>query len=156
VTPYHLFRAGIYDYVAAATIHVNSVQATLLRDYVCINCIRADFAASWSASIAACHARGLAVTHSAPLGGSTLSRLCVQKLTLMTFESSIRIFDAAIAKIFEFVIMAFDSTDMIFDAAVDMTFEFVIMTFDSADMVFDSDSDMKFDPNVMKKFDPAS
>jgi hypothetical protein len=72
----------------------------------------------------------------------------------MTFKSSIRIFDAAIAKIFEFAIMAFDSADMIFDAAIDMTFEFAIMTFETGDMVFDSD--MKFDPSVMKKFDPAS
>jgi hypothetical protein len=58
----------------------------------------------------------------------------VQKPTLMTFESSIRIFDAVI----------------------EMTFEFAIMTFESADMVFDSDSNMKFDSSVMKKFDPAS
>jgi hypothetical protein len=45
----------------------------------------------------------------------------------MTFESSIKIFDTAIAKIFEFAIMAFVSADMVFDAAVNMTFESVNM-----------------------------
>jgi hypothetical protein len=37
----------------------------------------------------------------------------------MTFKSSIKIFDAAIAKIFEFAIMAFDSADIVFDTVAD-------------------------------------
>jgi hypothetical protein len=66
----------------------------------------------------------------------------------MTFESSIKIFDAAVDKIFEFAIMAFVSVDMVFDAAINMTFvsadmvfdAAVNMTFESANMVFDTPS----------------
>jgi hypothetical protein len=84
----------------------------------------------------------------------------------MTFESSIKNFDAAIAKIF-------DSADMVFDAAANMIFkftieisefaiitikifEFAIMTLDSVDMVFVTAVVKKFDLLIDKKFDPAS
>jgi hypothetical protein len=43
---------------------------------------RVDSATSYCSSTAVCHARGLAVAHSIPLGGSTSPRLCVRKLTL--------------------------------------------------------------------------
>jgi hypothetical protein len=52
--------------------------------------------------------------------------------TVMTFESSIKIYDAATAKIFDLANMDFDSDDMIFDLA---------------DMVFDSVPDRKFGPH---------
>jgi hypothetical protein len=48
--------------------------------------VRIDSAAPWSMLTEACRARGLIITQSAPLGGLTLSRLCVQKLTLKTCE----------------------------------------------------------------------
>jgi hypothetical protein len=117
-------------------------------------------------------ARGLAVVYSAPLGGSTSPRLCVRKLTLMTFESSVKIFDTidmtfeSSVKIFDTIDMTFESSIKIFDS-VAMTFESVIGTFDSRAKVFDSvtaifksaimtfeSTDMVFD-SVIKKFNPA-
>jgi hypothetical protein len=86
------------------------------------------------------HIRRLSVAHSATLRDSTSPRLCVRKLTVMTFESSIKIFDSA-DKIIDSAGMVFDAAaDMIFEFAIKI-FEFAIMTFNSANMVFDSVSD---------------
>jgi hypothetical protein len=90
--------------------------------------------------------------------------------TVMTFESSIKIFDVAITKIFDSVDMFFDSAgfdaaadmvfdaaaDMVFDAAADVIFEFAAKIFDLADMVFDSVPDRKFDLGVRGNSTPAS
>jgi hypothetical protein len=136
------------------------VRRTLYRiDYVSVNST-----ASWFAATAVCHAWGLAVVHSAPLRGSTSPRLCVRKLTLMIFESVIKIFDT--------IFMTFESSIKTFDATVDKIFKFAIMAFDSADMVFvayvatkfglcidkkfDLCIDKKFDIFIAKKFDPSS
>jgi hypothetical protein len=127
-------------------------------------------------------ARGLAVVHSASLGGSPSPRLCARKLTLMIFESVIKTFDS-ITKIFDTIAMTFESSvkifdaaitkifdaadDMVFDAAVDMVFDSADMVFDAADdMVFDAAADMVFDVaadmifefaiKIFEKFDPAS
>jgi hypothetical protein len=86
---------------------------------------------------ALCLARGLAVAYSAPLGGSTSPRLCVRKLTLMTFESSVKIFNTidmtfeSSIKIFDTIVMTFESSIKIFDT-IFMTFESSIKTFDAA------------------------
>jgi hypothetical protein len=70
----------------------------------------------------------------------------------MTFESSIKIFDAAITKIFDFANMVFDSADMVFDAAVDMVFDAAAnMVFDAAIKIF-----RKFDPGIPRNSTPAS
>jgi hypothetical protein len=86
-----------------------------------------------------CSASGLAVAHSAPLGGSTSPRLYVRKLTL---------------KIFDFVTMIFESISRMFDS-VAMIFDFVAMIFECVVKKFDSRVVKKFDPCVIKKFDPA-
>jgi hypothetical protein len=64
--------------------------------------------------------------------------------TVMTFESSIKIYNAATAKIFNLADKDFDSDDMIFDVLADLDFDLADMDFDLADMVFDSVPDRKF------------
>jgi hypothetical protein len=77
----------------------------------------------------------------------------------MTFESSIKIFDVAITKIFDSADMFFDSAG--FDAAAVMTFDSDNKIFDSDNMIFDSDNmdfdsdNMKFDLRIARKFDPS-
>jgi hypothetical protein len=65
-------------------------------------------------------------------------------ITVMTFESSIKIYDAAITKIFDLADMDFDSDDMIFDVLANIDFDLTDMIFDLADMVFDSVPNKKF------------
>jgi hypothetical protein len=69
---------------------------------------------------ALCLARGLAVAHSASLGGSPSPRLRVRELIVkifdsvaITFESVIKMFDS-IAKIFGTIAMTFESSVKVF------------------------------------------
>jgi hypothetical protein len=114
--------------------------------------------------------QGLRIHGFTSLGGSTSPRLCVRKLTLMTFESSVKIFDTidmtfeSSVKIFDTIVMTFESSVKIFDTIV-MTFESSIKIFDVAitkifnfaDMVFDAAIKIfrKFDLCVARKFDPG-
>jgi hypothetical protein len=103
----------------------------------------------------------------------------------MTFESSIKIFNAVIAKIFKSAIMASDSADMVFVAAIAKRFDLLIeRKFESASRKNSTPASeeirprrleeirprrleeirleeirprrlKKFDPGVSKKFDPG-
>jgi hypothetical protein len=77
---------------------------------------------------------------------STLQEIRRQDLRHHRHESSIKIFDAAIDRIFEFAIMTFKSADMVFDAAIDKKFDLFI------DKKFDLFIDKKFDLFIDKKF----
>jgi hypothetical protein len=65
-------------------------------------------------------------------------------ITVMTFESSIKIYNTATAKIFVLADMDFDLADMMFDVPADLDFDLADMDFDLADMDFDL-TDMIFD-----------
>jgi hypothetical protein len=74
----------------------------------------------------------------------------------MTFESSIKIFNAAIAKIFKFAIMAFDPADMVFVAAIAKRFDLLIeRKFESASRRNSTPVSEEIRPRHPKKFDPG-
>jgi hypothetical protein len=73
------FDYFVFNIVDFFRLKFDGFRSAFIRvDYVCVDYIRVDSVAFWSALTAACHTRGLAVAHSAPLGGLTSPGLCVK------------------------------------------------------------------------------